>query len=59
LHEMRYVEAIRRGITFIPGPSRSSPRLWVKSLAKHDGKAADDWWTEPYPVDAEVAKTLR
>lgn len=43
LEEVRFVEAIRRGIIFAPGPSKSSSRLWVKSLAKHDGKAADDW----------------
>jgi phosphosulfolactate synthase (CoM biosynthesis protein A) len=59
LEEIRYVEAIRRGIIFIPGPSRSSSRLWVKSLARSGGTAAPDWWTEPYPIDAGVAKTLR
>ena len=59
LADIYIIEALRRGITFVPGPSRSSPRLWVKSLAKHDGKAAADWWTEPYPIDLEVAKTLR
>jgi hypothetical protein len=59
LGEIRYVEAIRRGIIFIPGPSRSSSRLWVRSLAKNGGAAAAEWWKEPYPIDAEVAKTLR
>jgi phosphosulfolactate synthase len=59
LDEIRYVEAIRRGIIFIPGPSKSSSRLWVRSLARHAGTAAPDWWNEPYPIDAEVAKTLR
>ena len=59
LSELRYVEAIRRGVIFIPGPSKASSRLWVKSLAKGNGKAADDWWTEPYPIDPEVAKSLR
>lgn len=59
LDEIRYVEAIRRGIIFIPGPSRTSSRLWVRSLARNGGKAAAEWWKEPYPIDAEVAKTLR
>lgn len=59
LSEIRFVEAIRRGVIFIPGPSKASSRLWVKSLATNNGKAADDWWTEPYPIDQEVAKTLR
>ena len=59
LDEIRYVEAIRRGIIFIPGPSKSSSRLWVRSLARNGGTAAADWWTEPYPIDADVAKTLR
>jgi hypothetical protein len=31
----------------------------VRSLARHGGTAAPDWWNEPYPIDAEVAKTLR
>jgi phosphosulfolactate synthase len=59
LDEVRYIEAIRRGIIFIPGPSKSSSRLWVRSLARNGGTAAPDWWTEPYPIDAGVAKTLR
>lgn len=59
LGEVKYVEAIRKGIVFIPGPSKSSSRLWVKSLAKNNGKAAEDWWTEPYPIDLSVAAKLR
>ncbi len=59
LKEVRYVEAIRRGIIFVPGPSKASSRLWVKSLAKNDGRAADDWWTEDYPIDAAAAAKLR
>jgi phosphosulfolactate synthase (CoM biosynthesis protein A) len=59
LKEVRFVEAIRRGIIFVPGPSRSTSRLWVKSLAKHGGKAAPDWWTEPYPIDAGAVAKLR
>jgi phosphosulfolactate synthase (CoM biosynthesis protein A) len=59
LKEIRFVEAIRRGVIFIPGPSKASSRLWVKSLAKNNGRAADDWWTEPYPIDQGVAETLR
>jgi phosphosulfolactate synthase (CoM biosynthesis protein A) len=58
LKEVRYVEAIRRGIIFVPGPSKSSSRLWVKSLAQNNGKAADDWWTEAYPIDESVAEKL-
>lgn len=57
--EVKYSEAIRKGIVFIPGPSKSSSRLWVKSLAKNNGKAADEWWTEPYPIDLEAAAKLR
>ena len=59
LKEVRFLEAIRRGVIFIPGPSKSSSRLWVKSLAKNGGKAADDWWTEPYPIDPSMAEKLR
>jgi phosphosulfolactate synthase (CoM biosynthesis protein A) len=59
LAEMRYVEAIRRGITFVPGPSKASSRLWAKSLAKGNGKAAADWWKEDYPIDLGVAAKLR
>ncbi len=59
LKEIRFVEAIRRGVIFIPGPSKSSSRLWVKSLAKNNGKAAEDWWTEPYPIDQSVVANLR
>jgi phosphosulfolactate synthase (CoM biosynthesis protein A) len=51
LLDVRYIEAIRRGFTYVPGPSKSTPRLWVKSLAKNGGKAADDWWMENYPID--------
>lgn len=59
LKEVRYVEAIRRGVIFVPGPSRSTSRLWVKSLAKGNGKAADDWWTEEYPIDPSAVAKLR
>ena len=59
LKEVRFVEAIRRGIIHVPGPSKSTSRLWMKSLAKNDGRAADDWWTEEYPIDPSVAAKLR
>jgi phosphosulfolactate synthase len=59
LKEVRYVEAIRRGVIFVPGPSRSSSRLWVQSMAKNNGKAAGDWWTEPYPIDPGAVAKLR
>jgi phosphosulfolactate synthase (CoM biosynthesis protein A) len=59
LKEVRYVEAIRRGVIFVPGPSKASSRLWVKSLARNHGKAADDWWKSDYPIDASVAAKLR
>ncbi len=49
--EVRHIEAIRRGITFVAGPSKSTSRLWVKSLAKNSGTAAAEWWKEPYPID--------
>jgi len=59
LKEVRYVEAIRRGVIFIPGPSRQTSRLWVKNLAKNNGKADREWWKEPYPIDREVAAKLK
>ncbi len=59
IKEVRHIEAIRRGITFVPGPSKSSSRLWVRSLAKNKGKAADDWWTsEEYKVDPSLVGTI-
>ncbi|HWP59675.1 MAG TPA: phosphosulfolactate synthase [Candidatus Acidoferrales bacterium] len=54
IEEARYVEAIRRGNTFVNGPSRASSKLWIKSLAKNGGKAADEWWKEEYPIDPAV-----
>jgi phosphosulfolactate synthase (CoM biosynthesis protein A) len=54
LLDVRYIEAIRRGFTYVPGPSKSTPRLWVKSLARNGGKAAENWWTEDYPIDASL-----
>ena len=54
LEEIRYVEAVRRGNTFVHGPSRTTSRLWLKSVAKNGGKAAPDWWKEEYPM--EIAK---
>lgn len=59
LKEMRFVEAIRRGVIFVPGPSKASSRFWVNSLAKNGGKAAEEWWKEPYPIDLEVAAKLK
>jgi phosphosulfolactate synthase len=59
LKEIRFVEAIRRGVIFVPGPSKGSSRLWVKSLAKNNGRAADDWWQEEYVIDQEAAAKLR
>lgn len=56
LEELRYIEGIRRGVTFARGPSKSSPMLWVKSLAKHGGKAAEEWWKEDYPIDPSVVR---
>ena len=59
LKEIRFVEAIRRGIIFVPGPSKVSSRLWMTSLAKNNGKAAAEWWKEPYPIDLDVAAKLK
>lgn len=56
IKEVRFIEAVRRGITFVAGPSKSSSRLWVKSLARNRGKAAQDWWKEEYPIDLSVLK---
>jgi phosphosulfolactate synthase (CoM biosynthesis protein A) len=54
IEEARYVEAIRRGITFVGGPARSTSKLWIKSLAAHGGKAAPEWWKEEYELDASL-----
>ncbi len=54
IEDARYVEAIRRGNTFVNGPSRSTSKLWIKSLAKNNGKAAAEWWKEEYPIDPAV-----
>jgi hypothetical protein len=58
LDEIRHIEAIRRGVTFIPGPSKATSRLWVKNLAKHNGKAEKEWWKEPYPIDPDFKGKL-
>jgi phosphosulfolactate synthase (CoM biosynthesis protein A) len=54
LLDVRYIEAIRRGFTYVPGPSKSTPRLWLKSLVRNGGKAAEKWWTEDYPIDQSL-----
>ena len=54
IEEARYVEAIRRGITFVGGVGRSSSKLWIKSLANHGGKAAAEWWKEEFEVDPSL-----
>jgi phosphosulfolactate synthase (CoM biosynthesis protein A) len=59
LKEIRFVEAIRRGIIHVPGPSKATSRLWVKSMAKNNGKAAKEWWKEDYAIDLGVAAKLR
>jgi phosphosulfolactate synthase (CoM biosynthesis protein A) len=59
IKEIRYVEAIRRGVIFVPGPSKGSSRLWVKSMAKNNGKAAQEWWREDYVIDLGAAAKLR
>ena len=51
---MRYIEGIRRGISFVKGPSRSTSMLWMKSLAENAGKAAEHWWQEEYPIDPDL-----
>jgi phosphosulfolactate synthase (CoM biosynthesis protein A) len=56
VQDLRYIEGIRRGVTFAKGPSKSSPVLWVKSLAKNGGKAAVEWWKEDYPIDPSVVQ---
>jgi len=54
LEEVRYIEAIRRGITFVNAPSKSTSKLWIKSLAINGGKAAPEWWKEDLPIDASL-----
>jgi phosphosulfolactate synthase len=56
LHEIPWIEGVRRGILFVKGPSRSSSRFYVKSLARHGGRAAPDWWKEDYPIDPSVMR---
>lgn len=56
IEEMRYIEGIRRGITFVKGPSRGTSMLWLKSLAQHGGRAAQMWWEEEYVIDPSVVK---
>jgi phosphosulfolactate synthase (CoM biosynthesis protein A) len=60
IEEARYVEAIRRGITFVGGVGRSSSKLWIKSLANHGGKAAAEWWKEEFELDPSLmpARTI-
>ena len=59
LKEVRFVEAIRRGVIFVPGPSKGSSRLWVKSMANNGGRAADEWWKEEYVIDEAAAAKLK
>jgi phosphosulfolactate synthase (CoM biosynthesis protein A) len=59
IDEVRFVEAIRRGLTFVSGPSSSSSKLWIKSLAKGGGKAAEDWWREEYRIDLSLIEQTR
>lgn len=54
--EIRYIEGIRRGISFVKGPSKSTSMLWFKSLIKNQGSAADEWWKEEYPIDPGVVR---
>ena len=48
--EMRYIEGIRRSISFVKRPSRSTSMLWMKSLAENGGKTAEHWGREEYPI---------
>lgn len=54
LEHIRYVEAIRRGFLYVKGLSKSTPRLWVKSMARNGGKATGEWWKEEYPIDLSL-----
>ncbi len=56
IEEIRYIEGVRRGITFVKGPSKSTSMLWLKSLVKNRGKTAEDWWKEDYPIDPNLAQ---
>ena len=59
IEEVRYVEAIRRGMTFVGGPGKSSSKLWIKSLARNHGKAASEWWKEEYEIDTNLIQASR
>ena len=54
IEDARLVEAIRRGMTFVGGPGKSSSKLWIKSLARNHGKAAPEWWKEEYEIDTTL-----
>lgn len=57
IEEMRYIEGIRRGITFVKGPSRGTSMLWLKSLVRNNGRAAERWWEEEeYIIDPNLVK---
>jgi phosphosulfolactate synthase len=45
LTDIQFIEAVRRGISFVHGLNEN-PRLWVNSIARHGGRAAEDWWRE-------------
>lgn len=56
IEEMRYIEGIRRGITFVKGPSKSTSMLWMKSLVENGGRAAEEWWKGEYPIDLSLVQ---
>jgi phosphosulfolactate synthase (CoM biosynthesis protein A) len=56
IEEVRHIESIRRGFAFVNGPGKSTTKLWVKSLARHHGKASAEWWKEAYELDPAAAK---
>jgi hypothetical protein len=59
IEEAHYIESIRRGLGYVKGPSKSSPLLWMRSLAKNGGMAAEDWWIkEEYPIDPTVTASM-
>jgi phosphosulfolactate synthase len=59
IFEVPFIEAIRRGFLFVPAPSKSSPRLWVNSMAKNGGRAAEEWWKEEYRMDLSLISQSR
>lgn len=52
--DVRYLEAVRRGTTFVNVPSRSSSALWIMSLARNHRLPPENWWKDEIQIDPEL-----